>query len=186
MDPRLADLLREIEEISARHGEVPRLARETGQFLNLLVKASKARQLLEVGTSNGYLTLWLAEAAMATGGSVITIENDILCVETAKKILPRSPHAECIQLMQGDPLELLPVLEGPFDFILLDADKAQSLHYLHILAEKTHSCALICCDKALSKASQLVDYLTFVHDRPGLESMLVPIGDGIEMTYKTP
>jgi predicted O-methyltransferase YrrM len=186
MDTRLTDLLREIEDKAGKHGNVPRLARETGQFLNILAKATRAQHIIEVGTSHGYMTLWLAEAAAANGGDVTTIEHDLLQLENARKVLARSPHAELIHLVQGDALELLPVVEGPFDFVLLDADPTQALHYLHMLSEKLHSGGVVVCEKAISKASVLADYLSYVHSLPGLESTLAPVGDGLEITYKVP
>ncbi|MHB9023196.1 MAG: O-methyltransferase [Armatimonadota bacterium] len=186
MDTRLTDLLRDIEDKAGRNGSISRLARETGQFLNILAKAARARNILEVGTAHGYLTLWLAEAAAASGGTVTTIENDLLQLENARKTLARSPHAELIHLVQGDALELLPVVEGPFDFVVLDADPTQALHYLHMLSEKLHSGGLVVCQKAISKAGALAEYLSYVHSLPGLESTLAPVGDGLEITYKVP
>ncbi len=118
MDVQLADLLREIEDSSSHNGGTPRTAREAGQFLNLMVKATRAQRLLEVGTADGYATLWLAEAVAATGGLVTTIEHDVWQIEVARKAFSRSPFADRITLMQGDALELLAVVEGPFDFVL--------------------------------------------------------------------
>jgi predicted O-methyltransferase YrrM len=186
MDTQLADLLREIEDTSHQHGEPPRIARESGQFLNILLKAMGARNILEVGTADGYATLWLADAAAANDGLVTTIEHDVWRIEIARGMFERSPHRDRIKLVQGNALELLSVLEGPFDFVLLDAEKSEALRYFQLLFERVRSGALICCDKALSKASQLADYLTYVHERPGLESVLAPIGEGLELTYKTP
>ena len=186
MEPQLTDLLRVMEDESRRQGGVPHAAREAGQFLNLLVKATRAINILEVGTNDGYTTLWLAEAAAATGGKVITIERDVWQLTLAKKIFARSPHGEQIQVVQGDALEVLAVLEGPFDFVLFDAKKSETLHYFHILAEQLSSGAIICCEKAISHATALTPYLTYVHERPGLDSLLVPIGEGVEVTYKSP
>jgi len=186
MDIQLAELMREVEEISQQRGGVPRLEREAGQFLNLLVKVTRATCILEVGTQDGYATLWLADAAAATGGLVTTVESDVWQLANAKKLFDRSPHGNRIHVVQGAPEEVLPVLEGPFDFILLDAEPEEALHYFHILTEKINSGALVCCEKAISKAGILAPYLTYMHERPGLESVLVPIGEGIEITYKVP
>jgi len=186
MSPELANLLRQMEDTSQKNGGVPRIAREAGQFLSLLVKAMQATNILEVGAGDGYATLWLAEGAQVTNGAITSIENDVWQLEVARETIARSPHASRITLLCGDALELLPVLEGPFDFVLLDADKTEALSYLHILLEQLRSGAVICCDKAISKAGALASYLTYVHDRPGLDSVLIPIGEGIEVTYKVP
>jgi len=186
MDVQLVELMREVEETSQQRGGVPRLEREAGQFLNLLAKVARATSLLEVGTRDGYATLWLADAAAATDGRVITVERDVWQLANAKKLFDRSPHVDRIQIVQGAPEEVLPVLAGPFDFVLLDAEPEEALHYFHILAEKIAGGALICCEKAISKAGILTPYLTYVHERAGLNSMLAPIGEGIEITYKMP
>ncbi len=186
MDPQLADILREIENSAQLNGGVPRLAREAGQFLNLLVKASHARQLLEIGVQDGYASLWLADAAAANDGQVISLESDVLRYELSRELLERSPHIARIQLLQGEIPELLPVIEGPFDFVLLNADSSAALGYFHIVFEKLTTGGLICCDNAISHAAALADYLAYVHDRPGLESVLVPVGEGIEVTFKAP
>ncbi len=186
MDVQLADLLREIEDSSRANGGTPRAAREAGQFLNILAKALRAQRLLEVGTGDGYATLWLAEAAAATGGIVTTIEHDVWQLKLARKAFSRSPYGDRISLMQGDAQELLAVLEGPFDFVLLDADKSQALHFFRLVFEQIASGGIICCDKAISRAPALAQYIGYMHERPGLESILVPIGEGIEVTYRVP
>jgi len=186
MDIQLAELLREVENHSTKLGGVPRIERETGQLLNLLVKLTRATRLLEVGTGDGYATLWLAEAAAVTDGRVTTVERDVWQLAQAKQLFARSPYGARIRQVQGDPAEILPVLEGPFDFVLLDGAQEQALHYFHILVEKIATGGLICCDKAIARATALAPYLSYVHERPGLESLLVPVGDGIELTYKSP
>ena len=186
MDPQLAELLREVEDASLQRGGTPRLAREAGQFLNLLVKSTRAVNILVVGMQDGYMLLWLAEAAAAMNGVITGIEDNVWQYDAAVSVLERSPHRERLHLQQGEFAELLPVLEGPYHFVLLDTDKDQTLYYFHMLFEQICTNALICCNHAMSNAASLTNYLSYVHDRPGLESILVPIGEGVEMTYKTP
>ncbi len=186
MDPRLGDLLRDVERTAGPRTEAPRVAREAGQFLNILIKVTHAGNLLEVGTRDGYATLWLAEAAAATGGRITSVEGDVWQAEMAKKVLMRSPHAERIDFRHGELADILPLLEGPFDFVLMDVDASQALRYFHILFEQIASGGVICCNKAIAHATHLVDYLSYVHERPGLQSVLVPVGEGVELTYKVP
>jgi caffeoyl-CoA O-methyltransferase len=186
MDPRLGDLLREVESMSGQVHETPRIAREAGQFLNILAKVTRAVNLLEVGTHDAYVTLWLAEAAACTGGQLTTVEGDVWQAEVAKKVIMRSPHADRIEFRHGELIDILPMLEGPYDFILLDVEAPQALHYFRILFEQVSSSGVICCNKAIAHAAGLVDYLSYVHERPGLQSVLVPVGEGVELTYKVP
>jgi predicted O-methyltransferase YrrM len=186
MDPLITDLLRELEDRTRDRGDAPRLARETGLFLNLMVKATRATRVLHVGAGDGYATLWLADAVGSTGGMVTAIEEDLWAFELARATFARSPHGGRVTLMPGDPAELLAVVEGPFDFVLLDGAKAEALRQLRVVLEQVSSGALICCDKAIRDARLLAEYLAYVHERPGLESLLVPVGDGLEVTYKSP
>ncbi|HEX2948639.1 MAG TPA: class I SAM-dependent methyltransferase [Armatimonadota bacterium] len=186
MDPQLADILREIEDASLQHGGMPKIARETGQFLNILIKSTGAKNILQVGAGDGYLALWMSEAVDIHGGKLACVEGDVWRFDLAKEMIDRSPYTDCVELMQGDPTEILAVIEGPFDFVLLNENKGQTLRYFLLLAEKISSGALVCCYPAMNNATALTDYLDYVHDTMGLESILVPIGDGIEMTYKVP
>lgn len=187
MNSQFAELLREVEEHARQHGEVPNMAREAGQFLNVIAKATGAQHILEVGVGDGYGTLWLAEAAAANDGLMTVLESDVWRVEVLRELLDRSPYGgEKLHLMQGEILELLPVLEGPFDFVMFDGDQTMALHYLRQVVDQITSGGMICCDKAISRAAPLAEYLSYVHDSPGLESVLVPIGEGIEITYKIP
>lgn len=186
MDPRLGDLLREVEGATGQRRGAPRVAREAGQFFNLLVKVTHAANLLEVGAHDGYATLWLAEAAVATGGRVTAVEGDVWQAEIARQVLTRSPHAERIDFRHGELADILPLLEGPFDFVLLDIDAPQALRYFHVLFEQITTGGVICCNNAITHAARLVDYLAYVHERPGLQSVLVPVGEGVELTYKVP
>ena len=186
MDSQLAGLLRELEEGNRRDGGTPGTAREAGQFLNILVKAVRATNLLQVGAQDGYLTLWLTDAVATTGGIVTAVEEDVWQFDAATANVDRSPLLGRAHLMQGELQEILPVLEGPFDFILLDGQHGNTLQYLHMLFEQISSNGLICCGRAMSHAGMLAEYLGYVHDCPGMESTLVPVGEGIEVTYKVP
>lgn len=185
-ETQFAELLRDVEDRMRMNGSVPTAAREAGQFLNVMAKAMRVRNVIEVGTDDGYATLWLAEAVYSNDGTITSIESNVWRLETVRETLMRSPHAGSIRLMQGDPRELLSVLAGPFDFVLLGGDERETLHYFRLLFEQVASGSVICCDRAISRAGALADYLTYVHSNPGLESILVPVGEGIEVTYKLP
>lgn len=186
MDSQLTDLLRRLEEEVLHDGGTPRVAREAGQFLNILIKASGSVNLLQVGLAESYLTLWMTDGVAHTGGMLTGVEDNLWQFESAREVIDASPHGGRTRLLQGDLLEMLPVLEGPFDFVFLDGGAGHALHLLHLLYDQISSAALICCDKAMSAPGLLTDYLAFVHDTPGLESILAPIGEGIEITYKAP
>src|SRR2546429_7661876 len=97
------------------------ITRDTGEFLAVLVRATVARRVLEIGTSNGYSTLWLADAARAVGGAVTTIEAAAYKVGLATQNFARSGLASCITLVHDDAgLVLGRAADGAFDLVFLD------------------------------------------------------------------
>src|SRR5262245_44815845 len=96
------------------------VGRSTGQLLNLLVRESKARSILELGTSYGYSAVWLAEAARATGGRVVTTELAANKSQFARGKLASVGLDRYVDFKVGDALQLIEALPGPFDFVLVD------------------------------------------------------------------
>src|SRR6059036_3694236 len=102
------------------------ITRDTGEFLAVLVRAAVARRVLEIGTSNGYSTLWLASAARAIGGAVTTVEMSDYKIGLAKATFARSGLAACITLVQDDAGRLLQrAAASAFDLIFLDSERPQ-------------------------------------------------------------
>jgi predicted O-methyltransferase YrrM len=92
----------------------------TGQLLNILAKAAKSRTILELGTSYGYSTVWLAEAARATGGKLITIEKAANKQNYARTMLGKAGLTAHVDFRLGDARDTIASLKGPFDFVLVD------------------------------------------------------------------
>src|SRR6185437_9009788 len=135
LDPRVEQVLAEYDARSAKerpHHEAGwdaddrrdqlllRVGPETGRLLNILIKGARAQRILEIGTSYGYSTVWLAEAARATGGRVMTLDLAQYKQDYARERLARAGLAGEVEWHTGDALELLRKLPGPFDFVLLD------------------------------------------------------------------
>src|SRR2546422_6360487 len=133
MDP-LDTLLTELEQFGkANDGattERPRrmlnITRDTGEFLAVLIRATLARRVLEIGTSNGYSTLWLASAARAIGGAVTTVEVSDYKIGLAKATFARSGLGACISLVQDDAGRALQrAAASAFELIFLDSERPQ-------------------------------------------------------------
>src|SRR5215510_3285643 len=129
MNPQLHSLMAELEQfgkandsvMTERSRRMLNITRDTGEFLAVLVRATVARRVLEIGTSNGYSTLWLAEAACAIGGTVTTVELSEYKVGLATQNFARSGLASCITLRHEDAgLVLSRVADGDFDLVFLD------------------------------------------------------------------
>src|SRR6058998_1095769 len=133
MTESLQVLLSELERFGEANdsatAERPRrmlnITRDTGEFLSVLVQATSARRVLEIGTSNGYSTLWLASAVRATGGAVTTVEISDYKIGLAKATFARSGLAACITLVQDDAGRLLQrSADGAFDLVFLDSERS--------------------------------------------------------------
>jgi predicted O-methyltransferase YrrM len=119
-----------------------------GKLLELLAKAIGARAILELGTLGGYSTIWLARA-LPPGGRLVTLEVEPRYAEVARTNLARAGLAGVVEVRVGPALETLPQLEGPFDLIFLDADKAESPDYLEWALRLSRPGTLIVADNVV-------------------------------------
>lgn len=159
---------------------------DTGRLLWILVRTLRASRLLEVGTSNGYSTIWLADAARETGGRVVTLEHDVDKVREARQNLSRAGLSDSVEIRQGRAAETLAALPGPFDFVFLDADRPSYRAYLELIVPKVVPGGLLVADNVVSHRQELEDYLTRVKGDPAWFSVTVPIGKGEEVSLRLP
>jgi predicted O-methyltransferase YrrM len=158
---------------------------DTGMFFSILCKAIKARRVLEVGTSAGFSTLWLADA-VGRKGRVVTIEMDPQKIAKAKKNF-RAAGMNNIEIKQGVALDVLPKLKGTFDFVLLDADKENVIEYFDLVLPLVRSGGIIAADNMLFPPPYrpaMRKYARHVRRNPHVQSVTVPIGMGEEVTIK--
>ena len=192
MDGRLTALLDELarfgQDNDARETARPRrmlnITPDTGRLLWILVQATGATRILEVGTSNAFSTIWLADAARQTGGRVITFEMNPDKIRMARENLTRAGLADRVEIVEGPAGDTLSGLPGPFDFVFLDADRANYLTYLELVVPKLVRRGLLVADNVVSHAGELQDYLARVKSHPALFSVTVPIGNGEEISLK--
>lgn len=157
---------------------------DVGLFLNILVKATKATSILEIGTSNGYSTIWLGLATQENNGQLITLEVDPRKVKLAKENLEKAGLVNTVKLIEGDAKETLRILEKEFDFVFLDAEKEDYLEFFHLIFPKLKIGGVIVADNVISHAEDLKEYVDYVRANPNTQSVLVPIGRGEELTLK--
>lgn len=161
------------------------ITRDTGEFLSVLVRATGARRVLEIGTSNGYSTLWLAEAASATGGAITTVEFSdykfgLACVNFA-----RSGLAPFITLVHDDAGRHLQRSEqDAFDFIFLDAERPEYPGWWPELRRVLRPGGLLVVDNAVSHAGQMAPFVALVKVDPLFATSLVPVGNGEFLAVK--
>lgn len=193
MKREIAALMRELETRDAREraqglpgsARVRNVRPEVGRFLNLLIRATRARRVLEIGTSNGYSTLWLALGVQETGGHVTTLEVDEGRIPEARENFRRAGLSQVITVLPGDARETLTELSGPFDFVFIDAEKSDYVRYLELTVPKLHHGGLLVADNVTSHPEETAEYVARTMSHPELVSVTVPIGRGEQVSLRT-
>ena len=164
------------------------ITEDTGEFLSLLIQAVSAKRILEVGTSNGYSTLWLADAAERTDGKVTTIEVDAGRAVEAAENFAKVGLASRIAPGRGDARDLLPRLpENSFDLVFLDAGRSEYLDYWpSIEARIKRDGGLLVIDNAISHRIELDALMKRLRDSPRYATAHVPVGKGEFLALSKP
>ncbi|MDV9042774.1 O-methyltransferase [Stenotrophomonas sp. RAC2] len=152
---------------------------DTGAFLSVLVRFGNARRVLEIGTSNGYSTLWLAEAAAAIDGHVTTLEFAGDKVAMAQATFARSGLGEHIALVHGDAGRWLAQAgDASIDLLFLDSDRGQYAGWWPQLRRVLRPGGLLVVDNATSHAEEMQPLRVLLDADPDFSSSLVPVGNG--------
>ncbi|WP_142807919.1 O-methyltransferase [Stenotrophomonas maltophilia] len=152
---------------------------DTGEFLAVLVRFGVARRVLEIGTSNGYSTLWLAEAAAAIDGHVTTLEFAGDKVAMARANFARSGLAEHITLVHGDAGPwLVQAAEDSIDLLFLDSDRGQYAGWWPQLRRVLRPGGLLVVDNATSHAEEMEPLRALLEADVNFSTSLVPVGNG--------
>lgn len=160
---------------------------EAGWFLHSLVNGKRPARILELGTSYGYSTLFLADAARACGGMVTSIDVDPGKQEYAALMMRKAGLGDHVNFHCGDVLEALADDPGPFDFVLLDIWKDLYVAAFDAVYPKLSDEAIIATDNMISPASarsSARELRAAIGKKPDLQTVLLPIGQGIELTVK--
>ena len=195
MNTELVALLAELEAFGRRNDETtterPRrmlnITRDTGEFLAVLVKALNATCVLEIGTSNGYSTLWLASAARSIGGSVTTVEQSEFKLGLASANFARSGLSASINLVHDDAGRVLRrSADASVDLLFLDSERPEYPGWWADLRRVLRPRGLLVVDNATSHAEQMAPFVALVTADPEITSSLVPIGNGEFLAVKSP
>lgn len=161
------------------------ITRETGEFLNVLVRATGAQQILEIGTSNGYSTLWLADAAISIGGSVTTVEIAMHKFMLAQKNFDRAGVKKSIKLLHDDAEQVLSHSPDTcFDLIFLDSKRSEYVDWWTHLKRVLQPGGLLVVDNATSHMEELTSFVSLVESDSDFTTSLVPIGNGEFLAVK--
>jgi caffeoyl-CoA O-methyltransferase len=164
-----------------------------GRLLGLLVRLSGAARIREVGMFTGYATQWMA-STLAEGGHIDSCEIDADAIFLAQKHFRKSGVDALIRIHQGDAMETVQSLTGPYDFAFLDADKLRYTAYYESMLEKLRPQGLIVVDNTLwygkvlnprdERSRAVASFNRHVAADPRVECVLLPVGDGIQVIRK--
>lgn len=171
-------------EVQERGKKMLNLEPDTARFLHLFLRSSHRTRILEIGTSNGYSTIWLAWAATVTGGQVTSIDRDPQKQEQADINLQRAGLRHIVQLKCGDATQIIASLPGPFDCVFFDADRTSAPEQLALLLPKLSSDVLLLADNVLSHPQEIAAYLDALEALPQFDRLLLPIGKGLSVAYR--
>ncbi len=171
------------EEVSDRKKKYLNITRDTGELFSVLVKLIKPKNILEVGTSNGYSSLWFA-ASMSEGGCITTIERNENKIKEAKANFLESGLNKRIEIIAGEAMEILPRMEKCFDIVFLDSDRDIYEPLLEDIIRLTVSGGLIIFDNAISHRSEFVSVMTAFNNNPEFTCSLLTVGKGEFLAYK--
>ena len=159
---------------------------ESGQLINILASSLKAPNILEIGTSYGYSGIWLAEAARATGGRLTTLELQDYKSAYAHEMSTKAGLADHVDFKVGDALAAIAALPSGIDFVLLDLWKDMYAPCLEAFYPKLNPGAIIVADNMTRPGGPgIAEYAAAVRAKPDLDSILVPVGSGLEISrYK--
>ena len=170
------------QQMSERGGKMLNLDRAAAELLHFQVVSGRKKRVLEIGTSNGYSTCWLAAAAKVVGGeAVISIERSDSKLESALNNLSRLKLEKWARLVEGEASDVVRRLEGPFDAVFFDADRVSAPEQLALLRPKLAPGALLMSDNALSHAEELAPYIKAVRALPGVVEFTIPVGKGLHL-----
>ena len=190
LDDRIRAVLErlEAEDAKERQEGVSRelrgrqVARSTGQFLFALVSPQWDCEVLEIGGSRGYSSIWLGAGVRNLGGRVLSLESDPAKVEAWRRNVAEAGLDETVELMDGDAFETLPQIQDVFDVVFIDAEKDDYEQLFLLARDKVEPGGLVVADNVLSHVETLGAYSQARQADPTTESVTLPLDRGLELS----
>lgn len=210
VDERMVTYIRSLEvpesavieaiEQEALRDRVPIIRKEMHSFLKVLLMIKRPMRILEVGAAVGFSSILMSEY-MPEGGHITTIENYDKRIPIARANFKRAGKEEQIDLIEGDALEVMHGLEGPYDLIFVDAAKGQYIHYLPEVMRLLGTDGVLVSDNVLQEGdiiesrfaverrnrtihSRMREYLYELKHHDQLQTSIIPLGDGVALSVK--
>lgn len=161
------------------------ISEEDGRFLRVMIAASGARRVLEIGGASGYSAIWMGLALRETGGRLVTIEYDPVRAGELAANIRRAGLSDIVQVIAGDAFEQIPKLSGTFDFVFLDAWKKDYKRFFDLVYPKMDTGGLFVGHNVVNKRNEMGDFLEAVQQHPTMWTTIVsPSGEGMSVSLK--
>ncbi|HEY8361459.1 MAG TPA: O-methyltransferase [Tissierellaceae bacterium] len=196
--PVSSGILADLEKY-ALDNHVPIVQPEVAQLLKVLLKIKNPKNILEIGTAIGYSAILMAENS-SDNCKITTIERRKDMVEKALENISKTPYKDRIKVLEGEAEEILSSLNDKYDFIFLDAAKGQYMEFFNKCINLLEKGGIVVSDNVLYKGMVATDelvirrkktivkrlrtFLKYINETEGYISCIIPIGDGLAITYK--
>lgn len=195
----LDELDKQSKKEKSRKVDVPQedrmlaITKETGELINMILRLKKAKNMLEIGMSVGYSTIWCAEAMSEQLGKIITIERNPNKIKRAKINFEKSGLSNIISIREGEAIDILTEMSlhqnysECFDCVLIDADKENIIKYFDLVLPMVSIGGIIITDNMLypeKYREDMAKYSDYLKKNPKLRTITSPIGNGEEITIK--
>lgn len=166
------------------------ISRQTAEFISMLIKIHKPQKVLEVGTSNGYSALWIADALkdvdaeINNNGHLWTIEFYEKRQSIARENIANCELSDYVTFLQGSAREIIKNIEFVPDFVFIDACKQEYIDYFNLLKDKLPKGAIILADNVTSHAAKVADFLDEISNDERFQSQVLDLPAGLLMGLK--
>ncbi len=183
--PARRQVLEHLSRMRSSEKGMMNVAPSEGEYLSELVKKLGAKQVLEIGTSNGYSGIWIALGLRETGGKLLTLDIDEGRRSLALKNFKATGMDDIIESRLGDALKIIPTLQGPFELVFIDAWKPDYKKYLDLTLPLIPAGGAIAAHNVDSHPQEMQDFLEAIKTSPQLKTEFVKVGPaGLSISYK--
>lgn len=182
IDNKSLEVLEELEKTSKDFWNI---SHESANFLNMLIKISNSKNVIEVGTSNGYSGIWIANALKETGGHLTTIEYYEKRIVLAQENFKKCEVDDIITIKQGSACDVLQTIDHEIDFAFIDANKSEYIKYFELINPKLKKGGIIAADNITSHSDKVTPFVEKIKSDTNYQVEILELPGGMLLGYKS-